>query len=177
MKLFWLGILWLAGIVVGKAGGLSAWIYLIGAGLGLASWLLAQDWLRRMGPAILIFSLGAFRIALAVPVIDDTQLAYHNDELRPVVLNGIVSDFPDVRDRYVGLRVVADSVQYSSTQGALPVTGTALVQASRFGSYSYGDRVRATGFLETPQETEEFSYREYLARQGIHSLMEEAAVV
>jgi len=177
VKLFWLGILWLAGIVVGKAGGLSAWIYLIGAGLGLASWLLAQDWLRRMGPAILIFSLGAFRIALAVPVIDDTQLAYHNDELRPVVLNGIVSDFPDVRDRYVGLRVVADSVQYSSTQGALPVTGTALVQASRFGSYSYGDRVRATGFLETPQETEEFSYREYLARQGIHSLMEEAAVV
>jgi len=177
VKLFWLGLIWLAGIIVGRASGLSAWIYLVGAGLGLASWLLAQDWLRRMGPGILIFSLGGFRFALAVTVFDDTQLAFHNDSLRPVVLNGIISDFPDVRDRYVGLRVAADSVQYSSTEGALPITGTALVQAGRLGSYSYGDRVQATGFLETPRETEEFSYREYLARQGIHSLMQEAAVV
>lgn len=177
MRLFWLGLIWVTGIIVGKVTGLSAWIYLLGAGLGLASWLLAQDWLRRMGPAILVFSLGAFRYALAVPVLDDTRLAFHNDSLRPVTLTGIVSDFPDVRDRYVGLRVSAESVQYSTTSGTQPVSGAALVQASRFGSYSYGDRVRATGFLETPQETEEFSYRDYLARQGIHSLMAEAAVV
>jgi competence protein ComEC len=177
VRLFWLGLIWVAGIIVGKASGLSAWIYLLGAGLGLASWLLAQDWLRRMGPGILIFSLGAFRFALAVPVFDETRLAFHNDSLRPVTFTGIVSDFPDVRDRYVGLRVTAESVQYSATGGPQPVSGVALVRASRFGSFSYGDRVRATGFLETPQETEEFSYRDYLARQGIHSLMEEAAVV
>ncbi|MGH2621595.1 MAG: ComEC/Rec2 family competence protein [Anaerolineales bacterium] len=177
MKLFWLGMIWLAGIIVGKASGLAAWIYLLGAGLGLASWLLAQDWLRRIGPGILIFSLGAFRFALAVPVFDETELAFYNGSLRPVVLTGIVSDFPDVRDRYIGLRVAAESVQYSSTNGPLPVSGAALVQASRFGAYSYGDRVQATGYLETPKETEEFSYRDYLARQGIHSLMEQAAVV
>lgn len=176
MKLFWLGLIWLAGIAAGGATGLSAWIYLLGAALGLASWVLAQGWLKRAGPGILLFSLGAFRFALAGPQIDGGHLAFHNDSLRPVVLTGIVSDFPDVRDRYIGLRIESEGLQYSETEDPLPASGSALVQASRFRTYSYGDRVQAVGFLETPPESEEFSYRDYLARQGIHSLMSNAAV-
>ena len=176
MKLFWLGLIWLAGIAAGGATGRSAWIYLLGAALGLASWVLAQGWLKRAGPGILLFSLGAFRFALAGPRIDGGHLAFHNDSLRPVVLTGIVSDFPDVRDRYIGLRIESEGLQYSETEDPLPASGSALVQASRFQTYSYGDRVQAVGFLETPPESEEFSYRDYLARQGIHSLMSNAAV-
>jgi competence protein ComEC len=176
VTLFWLGLAWLAGILAARASGLPAWAHLIAAGLGLGAWLLGQGRLRRVGPAVLLFALGAFRLAVPVPSIDDTQLAYYNDRLQPVVLTGVVSDYPDVQDRYVGLRLAVEQVQLGSAQ-PVPVSGAGLVQASRFGTYSYGDRIRATGLLITPPETEEFSYREYLARQGIHSLMEQAAVV
>ena len=42
--------------------------------------------------------------------------------------------------------------------------------------YEYGQRVRVRGNLKTPPENEEFSYRDYLARQGIHSYMSIADV-
>ena len=47
----------------------------------------------------------------------------------------------------------------------------ALVRADRYPQRCYGDRVLVEGLLETPPVFEEFSYREYLARQGIHSLI------
>jgi competence protein ComEC len=46
-----------------------------------------------------------------------------------------------------------------------------LVQTGRHPSYAYGDELRIEGRLETPPELEDFSYRDYLARQGIHSMM------
>ena len=48
-----------------------------------------------------------------------------------------------------------------------------LVQASPFTYLRYGDRVRAEGTrsVQTPTNTGDFSYREYLARQDVYSLM------
>lgn len=54
--------------------------------------------------------------------------------------------------------------------------GLVLLRAPRFGEWAYGDRLRAFGALETPPVFETFSYRDYLARQGIHSLMPDASV-
>ena len=34
-----------------------------------------------------------------------------------------------------------------------------------------GDRIRAEGKLQTPANTGDFDYREYLARQGVYSIM------
>ena len=42
--------------------------------------------------------------------------------------------------------------------------------------YEYGERIRIRGKLLTPPENEEFSYREYLARQGVHSYMSQTEV-
>ena len=38
--------------------------------------------------------------------------------------------------------------------------------------WQYGDRLRLSGNLEDPPQGEEFSYRDYLARQGIYSVMQ-----
>jgi competence protein ComEC len=46
-----------------------------------------------------------------------------------------------------------------------------LVQAPPFTDFRYGDRVRAEGKLQTPTDSGDFSYREYLARQSVYSLM------
>ncbi|NIM08450.1 MAG: DUF4131 domain-containing protein, partial [Planctomycetales bacterium] len=37
--------------------------------------------------------------------------------------------------------------------------------------WRYGDRVVLTGELETPPEDDQFSYREYLARQGVYAYL------
>jgi competence protein ComEC len=75
-----------------------------------------------------------------------------------------------VRDRFVKLRVEVDSIQVSG--GAqLPMQGVVQVQTYRFPVINYGSQLRVTGILEAPPEGETFSYRTYLARQGIHSLM------
>ncbi|MBN2554550.1 MAG: ComEC/Rec2 family competence protein [Anaerolineales bacterium] len=54
--------------------------------------------------------------------------------------------------------------------------GTVLLYANREADWRYGDQVRAYGYLLTPPEFKTFSYRDYLARQGIHSIMANASI-
>jgi hypothetical protein len=49
------------------------------------------------------------------------------------------------------------------------VKGLALIQAPPFSDFRYGDRIKAKGKLETPINSGEFDYREYLARQDVYS--------
>jgi hypothetical protein len=51
------------------------------------------------------------------------------------------------------------------------VDGQLLARVSTNASYTYGDRIRLQGHLETPPKNEDFSYRDYLANQGIYSYM------
>jgi competence protein ComEC len=50
--------------------------------------------------------------------------------------------------------------------------GKALIKARRYPEYHCGDEVKIVGHLRTPPEFEDFSYRQYLATQGIYSLMD-----
>ncbi|MDA8216677.1 MAG: DNA internalization-related competence protein ComEC/Rec2, partial [Dehalococcoidales bacterium] len=52
-----------------------------------------------------------------------------------------------------------------------PAEGTALVFLPRFPEFRSGDTVTLTGDLETPPDFAAFSYRAYLARRGIYSLL------
>ena len=54
--------------------------------------------------------------------------------------------------------------------------GKVLLQTGRYPLYSYGDELEVSGVLETPPEFEDFSYKEYLAHQGIHSLMRRPSI-
>jgi competence protein ComEC len=112
--------------------------------------------------------LGALRLLIAVPTVDAGHVAYYNDT-PAVLLEGVVVGEPDVRDRAVNLRVAARRLQVDGTWR--DVRGTVLVQTRRYPVYAYGDVIRARGDLETPPVFEEFSYRDYLARQGVYSLM------
>ncbi|MFQ5943535.1 MAG: ComEC/Rec2 family competence protein [Anaerolineales bacterium] len=176
MRLFWFGLIWLAGIAMGRFLALSAGSFLIAGILGLLLAIVGENSLRKIGVGVTIFFLGAWRLAIAVPEFDGSHVSVHNDTFRIATLTGIVSDYPDVRDEYVGLRVSTDSIRYSDSKIPLTTIGDALVRAERFSSFSYGDRVEAVGILETPPEFEDFSYRDYLARQGIFSLMSNASV-
>jgi len=176
MTLVYLAAAWLAGIALAKAINLPWQMLPV---LGLATFfclLLWRDNARvRLGAlCVLALALGTGRLLLALPHFDETALAAYND-VGWVTLEGVVVGEPDEREHYTNLRVRAERLTLPDGT-ELDVDGLALVKADRYPRHDYGDRVRVEGLLEMPPVFEEFSYREYLARQGIHSLIRHAQV-
>ncbi len=176
MTLVYLAVAWLAGIALAKAISLP-WQVLpvlgLAAFLGLLLW--RDDRRVQLGAlCALALALGAGRLLLAVPHFDETSLATYN-HAGWVTLEGVVVGEPDERERYTNLRVRVERLALPDGT-ELEVEGVTLVKAGRYPQRHCGDRVRVAGLLETPPVFEEFSYREYLARQGIHSLIRRAQV-
>ncbi len=178
MALFWITLGWLAGIVAGQRTPQPVWAWLAFSAAALVSAVL----FRRLATfrwtfiGLLVLGLGAARSAAAQPPTGPLALATYNGRSGQVVLEGTVIDTPDVRESYVGLRLEVDRLQLGPDQPAMPVRGRVLVYAPRLDPWAYGDRLQVVGGLETPPVFETYSYRDYLAGQGIHSLMREAAL-
>jgi competence protein ComEC len=170
VTLIYLGIAWLAGIFLGSLLNLPMFFLALVGLVPLVSLFLWRKnrWVGLASVCVLALLLGAWRYSSAIPHFDESTLAYYNDE-GWVKLTGVVSGEPDVRDTYTNLRVAADSLALGDQEYA--VTGAVLVRAPRYPEYRYGDRLEIEGLLETPPEFESFSYKDYLARQGIHSLV------
>lgn len=165
------GLAWLAGIVLASWLNFPWQLVVLAAlpALG-ALWLYGQNAHARLWVLMAIALLaGAFRFLFFQPVFDENSLAFYNDSPTPVKVTGIVVDEPDVRDTYINLRLKAETLQIKGA--ARSVAGLLLVRAPRYPERSYGDRLTVTGQLETPPVFENFSYKDYLARFGIHSLM------
>lgn len=176
MLLVYLAVAWLAGIALANTVHLpwqTPLLLGLAAILGLLLW--RNDARVRLGAlCTLMLALGAARLLLALPHFDETSLATYNDA-GWVTLEGVVVGEPDKRDHYTNLRVRAERL--TLPDGAeLDVDGLVLVKADRYPERRYGDRVLVEGLLETPPVFEEFSYQEYLARQGVHSLVQRARV-
>jgi len=114
-----------------------------------------------------IFFFGAWWFQLRQPNIDAFHIAFYNDRDYELLVTGTLTEPPDLRDTYSNLKLNVEAVDSGS--GDMPAWGTVLVRTSALADYEYGQRVRVRGSLKTPPENEEFSYREYLAQQGIHS--------
>jgi competence protein ComEC len=173
--LLMIAIAWLIGLVAAHH-----WLVPLGvqpASLALLSLLPVAAFLlwredrsmRLSSACALALFLAALRYQAAVPRLNSPgAVAYYNDR-GWVTLQGLVRDYPDVRDTWTNLTVGAEWIEVEGQK--VPVRGDVLVRAPRFPAYGYGDRLRVSGFLETPPELEGFSYRDYLARSGIYSTM------
>lgn len=131
--------------------------------------------MRLSGACALALLLGALRYQLALPdLAEPAVLAHYNDD-GWITVEGVVDGYPDVRDTWTNLRLEAESLEIEGD--VHPVSGAVLVRAPRFPAYRYGDRLRVSGLLQTPPEFEDFSYREYLSRKGIDSLINRPQIV
>ena len=169
MPLLYVCCAWLAGLYLGSlwsAPGTGLWVM---ASLLLgALWFSRRDEAARLGIVCgLALLLGMVRIDMAFPGADTHALFHYND--RRVCLVGTVVEPPDVRDTRTFLTVSAETVLVESEN--LPVEGKVLVHTSRYPQWSFGDRLQLEGRLETPPSSGRFSYQDYLAREGILSLM------
>ena len=133
---------------------------------------------------LLCLLIGVFRYAAQplTPCWTPTDLAYYNLPASQafdrgavqVTLEGYINAYPTQEDDRYQLNIAVEKLVLGTV--ARPVHGTALVQSYDHRPYHYGDAVRVTGRLVTPPDFEDFSYREYLARSGVHSLLYDAAV-
>ena len=152
---------------------------------------------------ILVFAFGGWRLQSATPPINESHIAFYNDQQK-VVLVGVVVEEPDVREKKTNLtiktlslcrseldlRSTAPSRDFNFRQnggeskvreggksrGCGQVVGKILVSVGRYPEYQYGDMLEIVGKLETPFETEDFSYKNYLAKDQIYSVVKFAKV-
>jgi competence protein ComEC len=171
MTLITLSTAWLIGIAAARY--LSPPLAVIGlvATLPLAALLLWRDdpGVRRIAACGLFLLLGSARYTLSLPDLSDpSRIAAYTDQ-GEVILWGRVVGEPDVRDTYTNLRLAVDRVRIEDEEHL--VKGKVLVRAPRYPVYLYGDELEVEGELETPPVFDDFSYRDYLARKGIHSMV------
>ena len=198
MPLLWLSIAFTSGILLAANFTLpiTTWLILTGVSLVVASLrlIIKHLMLRHAGarrftlPAsltpplplpilALVLTLGAARYQSSIPNINDPHfIAHYNDTGQTMIVTGVVVDFPDMRDTYTNLRIETERLHPADAVQATPVHGLLLARVTPEKEFHYGDRIVLRGQLLTPPEHEEFSYREYLARQGIYSYLSRNSV-
>ncbi len=107
----------------------------------------------------------------------EDDLSLYNGR-RAVQITGTIQGDPEILDRGVRFTLAAKEIVIDSI--ARPVSGKALVYTTlpppghvshEYPYFRYGDALRIEGRLQTPPRYKDFDYREYLAIQGIHSII------
>lgn len=188
MSLAWVFISLIAGVWAARFFALSTNVWL-GAGLFLVVFLILLrrpfvSNIRALLPlsnahflfflSPVAFMLGGVWYQFRQPQINAFHIAFYNDRNYEILVTGTLAEPPDLRDTYTNLRIKVEAVDSGS--GTMPVKGMMLARTSTLTDYEYGQQVRLRGHLKTPPENEEFSYRDYLAQQGIYASMSAAKV-
>ena len=170
MTLIYLSIAWVIGIYLGSKFALP-WAFVF---IGLLPLCLIPFILNYKRQLILasfcLLSLfgGCLRFQTSLPVVNEHHLQFYNEKGN-IVVEGMVSVEPEPRNTTSVFQFSASKLQTNDAN--VEASGKALVNVLRFHEYHYGDILRITGKLETPPQSEDFSYKDYLARQGIYSII------
>jgi len=183
MPLLWISAAFLAGVFLASRlalpwpvwGALAA----LGVGLGVLELRLPflSGWRKRwrsvapipVGFLLAALLAGAARYQAARPVFDQNDLAAYNGQ-GEVRFSAMVVEPPNIRERSIQLRLSAEEIlAVNGAPVSIPASGLALATLPPGGDWHYGDRLELSGELVDPPESESFSYRAYLARQGVYT--------
>lgn len=183
LPLVWVSLAFLAGIILASYLSLPVWVWVALAVLFILLTIIVRIFplssfffILRPFPFILLFSLflGSARYQFSVPDFDAFHIAFYNDRNYDLLITGYLIEPPDYRDSYTNLRLKVTAVD--TGDGDLPAEGLLLARVDANQTFQYGEILRLRGKLKTPPENEDFSYRDYLAAQNIHSYMSSAEV-
>ena len=170
MWLLYVSCAWVAGVFLGSKIGLP----LLALFLGLIPFALipflpsSKKTLMIAGLCLLTLFGGGLRFPSSSPPVDAHSLCFYNDT-GFVEIQGMVAEEPDIRDRSSLLTFSTSEIIVTGERKE--VSGTALIRVPRYPTYNYGDVLKITGKLETPEPFDTFDYKSYLERQGIYSLI------
>ncbi|MGI6368262.1 MAG: DNA internalization-related competence protein ComEC/Rec2 [Anaerolineae bacterium] len=175
MRLVRLAVALAGGMLLADAVDLPLWA------LGLAGvWALAialVEWnhadRRRAALLALVFLLGCWRWPASQPTFGPEDLGYWNGSGR-VEIEGTIHADPVIRGTRQQLQLRAEFVTINGQRRA--TRGLVQITTGLHPSYRYGQRLTAAGQLESPPVLEGFDYREYLASQGVGSIMRRATL-
>lgn len=129
--------------------------------------------------ALLIFFLGAAHLkgaqALAKSHISHYAF-YQNNNL--YTLNGFITNEPEIKMGKTAFILRAETLRYGHRE--VKVSGDTLVYAQPVGGLRYGDNLILSGILARPFNrpgSGKSSYRDYLAHQGVYSIMKASRVM
>ena len=174
--LFWLSAAWILGIWLGQLlePALSAACWVVAAALTFGTvnaWMPRKrqrtGWKIGLAAAALLL-LGSLRSWLAIERITPSDVAYYNGQ--EVRMKGWVADYPDIRAEWTQLRVHIEQVE-AADAAEQAINGLVLLRVPAGTEWEYGQRLQFSGELKQPAENKEFSYRDYLAIRGIHSVL------
>ncbi len=184
LPLMWFSLAFIGGIVLASLVSLSVWIWISITIFAILLLILSQILTPRLPASfplhpfafilLCAFCLGAVRYQMSVPKFDAFHIAFYNDREYDLLITGTLSEPPDYRDNYTNLRLNVTGVDTGDRE--LPARGLLLARVSNNQVFHYGDILRLRGKLKTPPENEDFSYRDYLAAQHIHSYMPTAEI-
>lgn len=130
------------------------------------SFLLKSKKAAVIGFCLLFFLFGVWRYQVFDLKIKNSGLKNYNDQ--NVVLAGKILTEPDIKENSVQLTIDVEKIEVGGEE--IPISGKLLVKTNKYPEYNYADRIKISGFLKTPEEFQDFNYKEYLAKKGIFSL-------
>ena len=177
LSLLWVSLGFLGGIVLNRflRASLDVWLIIILAPIITAMILrrrvarLASLNIWLIAALFIALFLGAMRYQQTIHKITPADVSWYNDRNYEMLVTGTLIDPPDYRDAYTNLRL--NVTQINNGQKFFNVSGLLLAHVPIDQIYEYGDELRLRGQLQTPPQDEDFSYQDYLARQGILSYM------
>ena len=183
LPLFWLSLAFLSGIVFAQQVHVPILVWLIISAVALLAALLVRLLGKRFPQlhsaalfllilCLAAFCFGAVRFQVSLPTVDSHYIAWYNDREYDLLVTGTLTDPPDVRDTYTNLRIEVTGLDTGDE--ILPVHGLILARVAPGKDWHFGEMVRLRGHLKTPPSSEDFSYQDYLARQGILAYMPDA---
>lgn len=148
---------------------------LAGVFLGFAFWCLKKMSARRASFLMFLgffFLLGVLRFYASIPLYDESFVDFYNDYDQQIELIGVVSEDVDVRKDHV--KVILDHVKLErlgNEKFEKMLRGKVLATLPLYTQVGYGDQLRVRGVLKSPFDTPEFSYKRYLERYDVYSVM------
>ena len=170
MTLVYISAAWLAGIFLGLMMQIPAALLAVSL-LPLLVLIFRRSNLRTpilAAVCTLTFVGAALYYPLHLPTADESAISFYQGD-SPVTLKGIVSSPPEQSGDNIRFRFAACEVEISGQPQK--VSGTALVYVPSYSEYRYGDFIMLSGQLEMPPRFEDFDYRDYLAHQGISTVI------
>jgi competence protein ComEC len=184
LPLFWIAVAFTAGILFASLFPGPVWVWGILC-LCLLVWIILSTILTKNSfllqriyhalkvslPVLLFFlALGGMRYAWARPAWTDQNLAWYNDH-GSYTLVAVIDKSPDRREDAVYFHVQIRELYDSSAMTYKRISGSALVRMDANSPWQLGDLLRFSAGPKTPSATQDFSYRAYLERQGVYSVI------
>ena len=157
------------GVFISSFFNIPQLVWLISLVIGL---ILITVWWGRWKVVLVGFCLclligGIARHQISVASQKLSEIRKYNDQ--EIVFKGIISKEPDIRKG--STKYAVKSAQIKIANQWSEISGQVLVTSSSYPEYQYGDEIEIKGELKTPAVFEDFSYKDYLARYNIYSVI------